>query len=202
MGSPRRGIALVAAGAGALILALAIGVWGFPSQRTPFVPISRDPAVRGRQLLFEGRLKDARQIFQDEYAKNPKNIEALRGLARCAQEEGNDQEAYDHYQQITSLDPKDRLAWKHLALCARRLGRDMEALAAAQTALSLSPDGDPAMSDLMTRLVTGRHPGMDPRSDPMHGLNRPPGPVEPGGGVRIPQPVDPTKQLPKPPRKE
>jgi tetratricopeptide (TPR) repeat protein len=163
---------------------------------------------RARRLLDEGKIAEAKEIFTDELKRDGKNIEAIRGLALCARDEGDDETALQYFQKLTALAPKDRAGWRQLALAASRLGRDMEALAAAQAALSLAPDGDRAMTDLMTRLLSSKNSLANGiLEDPLSGIG-PTGRVRNGTTTdplsRIPRPKvpEPSQNLPKPGRGE
>lgn len=199
---PRRGVVFVAS----LLLGLCgitagITVLAVPSSESSLQFSS--PFARARRLLDEGRLADAKNVYASELKRDPKSVEALRGLALCARDEGDDETALQYLQKLTSIDPKDRAGWRQLALTAKRLGRDMEAMSAAQTALSLSPDGDTAMTNLLTRLLSSKDSiasGM--LEDHLNGLT-PKGmgksalPQDPMDRIPMPKLPEPPKGLPK-----
>jgi len=171
---------------------------GLSSENSQAAPPPESSLSRARRLLDEGMIAEARKLFEEEHRRDVHSVEAIRGLALCARDEGDDESALHYFQKLTALAPKDRAAWRQVALVANRLGRDMEALSAAQTALSLSPKGDPAMNDLMTRLVTADKGLLeDPLMaipDPLRGL---PAPGRKGPGVgSIPGP--PRHEVPDP----
>jgi tetratricopeptide (TPR) repeat protein len=189
-------------GATAVLVALS-------SESATGLPHPDSSLSRARRLLDEGNIGEARKLFEEELRRDIKSVEAIRGLALCARDEGDDEMALQHFQKVTALVPKDRAAWRQQALAASRLGRDMEALSAAQTALSLAPEGDRAMSDLMTRLLTsdadlladplkgvpGRRKGLDPVDRGAKGLD-----FDPLDDMPRPEPPDPTRGLPRPGR--
>ena len=202
----KRGLALLivllvglvgsAVGAGSLLA----GANGFPIP----IPI-RDAISEARRLLDLGKTGEARSIFEHELNTDPKSLEAIRGLALCARDEGDDETALHHFQTLTKLAPKDVAGWRQQALAASRLGNDMEALAAAQTALSLSNQTDRAMSELMTRLLTADMDHLAGQSgrkapnpwglDPPHRPNDPSA-FDPMSEIPRPEPADPTQGLP------
>jgi len=187
------------------VLGLGAVVFALTGAGDEHFTIPRQSASFIWSLLNEGKIAEARKGFEEEFRKNPKNVEALRGLAQCALEDGDDEAALAYLHQLTGLAPKDRSAWRKLALCASRLGKDMEALSAAQTALSLAPQGDRAMSDLMTRILTSdTSPLANPMKggpaqpwDPEHSVHGNRGSTfDPLSEIPLPEPPDPTRGLP------
>jgi tetratricopeptide (TPR) repeat protein len=209
----RRGTVLVVASATALLLCVA-GLGALAGSSTSFQfsgAIAASSHLPGRRLLEEGKTGEAKRVFSEELERNPQSTEAIRGLAQCAIEDGDDEAAAGYLHQLTKLAPKDRDAWRKLALCASRLGRDTESISAAQSALSLAPEGDRPMSDLITRILTSDMdhltnpgiPGVDRAlgNNPVHGLRRRPDEFDPMSDIPRPQPPDPTKGLPLPGRR-
>ena len=182
------------------VLGLGAGVYALTGAGDDRFTIPRQSAGFTWSLLNEGKIAEARKGFEEDRRKNPKNMEALRGLAQCALEDGDDEAALAYLHQLTGLAPKDRSAWRKLALCASRLGKDMEALSAAQTALSLAPEGDKGMSDLVSRVMTSKNPlegdlAGDALPGGAGGGKRGLG-FDPMSGVKLPQAPDPRKNLP------
>jgi tetratricopeptide (TPR) repeat protein len=153
-----------------------------------------DSLTRARRLLDAGRTSEAKGIFAELLKADPKNADAVRGMASALRDEGSDEAALPYWEQLTRLRPDDFAAHKNLALAAWRCGRDMEAMSAASAALSLAPEGDEALTELLTKLA--RAP-----SDPF-GASAARSLPSPGGstGARLPQPPDPTRHLPTPGR--
>jgi tetratricopeptide (TPR) repeat protein len=209
-GSSRAGLIIVSL----IILAvvsLGAGLVALTGQGESTSFVSRDYMAQGRTLLAAGKTAEARNIFENALKSDPKSVDAIRGLAQCAIEDGDDDAAAGFLHQLTKLAPKDRDAWRKLALCASRLGRDTEAISSAQSALSLAPEGDRPMSDLMTRILTSDMdrlinpgiPGVD-RSlgiDPVHGSKQRPDAFDSMADIPRPEPPDPTKGLPLPGRR-
>lgn len=175
------------------VLAASAALMGLTSPLEPRAAHATQSALsRARRLLDDGKIAEARKIFADELKRDSNSVEALRGLALCARDDGDDETALRHLQKLTSLAPKDRAAWRLLALAASRLGRNMEALAAAQTTLSLSPEGDSVMTHLMTRLLSSKE------SLANGALEDPFGDIGPTGIIRSKMPADPLDRMPKP----
>jgi Tfp pilus assembly protein PilF len=157
-----------------------------PSAAPRYTP--EDGITRARRLLDEGKLAQARALCFDALKRDPKDVRALRALAAVERESGNDDEATRLLERVVATDPKDASGWRQLAFAYRRAGRTMEALTAAETAMALSKEQDPALADLVAKLVSGAHgelaqmmpgaarptmPGMPSIPDPMSRVPRP-----------------------------
>jgi tetratricopeptide (TPR) repeat protein len=191
-------LVMAAGGAGVLVAG---------SQELPRLP-SESSFTSARRLLEEGRISEAKSIYAQQLSRDPRSIEAIRGLALCARDEGDDETALGHFQELTKLAPKDLVAWRQQALAASRLGRNFEALSAAQAALSLASNGDRVMSDLMTRIMTSDSGFRSPYASEAGGAGvRGFDPLQAGSGrstfdhlseLHRPEPPDPLKGLPLP----
>jgi tetratricopeptide (TPR) repeat protein len=60
--------------------------------------------------LQSGQLDQARRLYSDILAAEPKNSDALLGLAAIAVRDGNSDEAIRHYLQLLELEPQNALA--------------------------------------------------------------------------------------------
>ena len=204
-GRSKTGLAVLAL-AFLAVLGVGAGIVGLSGSASQFVSPASSSLAQARQLLDEGKIEAARKIFEDVFRKDPKNVEAVRGLAFCARDDGDDETALGYLHKLTTLASKDRAAWRQLALCANRLGRDMEALSASQTALALAPEGDRGMSDLIARLVTkkslleGGVSGDQLPGEGLPGKGKQGAGIDPPGDIRLPEPPDPRKHLPGPGR--
>jgi len=187
----RGGLVLVALASLALVgFGFALGAMTAgspPGYRRP----AEDPLSRARQLLEDGRIAEAKSLYREQLQRDQASVRALRGLAACAREDGDDDEAIRCLQQLTAVDRNDRAAWRQLALACKRAGRSQEALIAAQTAMALSNEPDPALCKLVTDCVTAEQLGLPGMPD--LGALRPPDPI---AGVRRPQPPDPMRYVP------
>ena len=57
--------------------------------------------------LQEGRVDVAIQIYQEALAANPAEIDAIKGLARCAEVLGLGRQAEEAWLQVHQIDPQD-----------------------------------------------------------------------------------------------
>lgn len=167
-----------------VLIALGGAIWAAASDDPPRA--LADPIAAVRRLLDQGKSAEARQICMSILHDKPDCVDAHRGLAWCARDEGDDEAFLRHLREWARLDPKNPVPWRQIALTAHRLGRTYEALSAAQTAASLTPGGDAAMSALISKLVMPEKRSPAARND--------------GLGLPAPQRPDPTKFLPKPGR--
>jgi tetratricopeptide (TPR) repeat protein len=194
-GTPKRGIAVVAfASVAVLALVFVLGVASASSGRGLARSTPEGALARARRLLEEGRVAEARKLYMEELGRDPNSVAGVRGLAMCARDAGDVEEAARWFERLTRLAPKDAAAHRHLALTLHRLGRDFEALSACQMAMALSDEQDPDLAKLLSQLVTTRSGLEDPLAHRMPGAGaektRPYAPQ--------PQPPDPNRHLPKP----
>lgn len=196
-GTSRKGAALVLLSLAALIVCGA-GLVTIAQSTSSSSSLHSTPSSlsQARWLLDEGRIAEARAIYDEQLKRDPRDVEAIRGLALCARDEGDDETAFQYFQKLTTLSPKDFAAWRQQALAASRLGRELEAMTAAQTALSLATKGDRAMTDLVTRLMTS---DFDPIGDPFKGVpGRSRNPLDPTESGRSGSFNDPLMDVPRP----
>jgi len=178
------GIALVAVAASAA-LALAYALGASTSSAAPH-HAPEDALAKARRLLEEGKPSEARALCLEELKRNPTSARVLRALAACARDSGDDEEATRLLERVVALDRKDASAWRQLAFAYRRAGRTMEALAAAETAMGLSPERDPALVQLVAKLMSAGPESPLARTSP--GIPR----------AATPGMVDPMPHVPRP----
>jgi tetratricopeptide (TPR) repeat protein len=82
-------------------------------------PVSGDVS-RAYQLLQEGRLADARAMYEKLRATEPRNADAVLGLAVIAQREGKPEQAAQHYLKALELDPQNSFAQASLTTLIAR----------------------------------------------------------------------------------
>lgn len=100
--------------------------------------------------------EEQRARFGEILAKDPRNVEALYGMARSL-EAGPDRQAPDAdrearrlYERVTSLDPGHARAFNHLGLILLRTGDEASAFRAFQEAILTMPDLAPAWNNIGT----------------------------------------------------
>jgi Flp pilus assembly protein TadD len=111
--------------------------------------------VLGRILLARGRSAEARVEFEAAVEADPRDIEALRGLAAAHKPVGRPEFALLHLHKAIEAKKEDAELWKELGLLQRETGDVMGALASLQQSLALDP-GQTDVSVLVTELATGR----------------------------------------------
>jgi len=184
----RRGFALLLVPVGAAACIAGIFLLSHDGvQRRP-----SDSLTIARRLLDDGRIVDARKLFEAQLNENPNSVAAVRGLFACARDASDDEAAIRWARRWTELEPKSALAWKSLAVHLDRAGRSLEALAAAQTAMGLATEPDPVLSALATRLLSNatRDPLGSPKRDDF----------DPSSMMKHPKAPDPMRHLPQPGR--
>jgi Tfp pilus assembly protein PilF len=62
------------------------------------------------QSYQKGDLDTSGKLYHDAISKDPKNRDALLGLAAIAQRQGQDDAAMQYYRRVLSLDPRDPIA--------------------------------------------------------------------------------------------
>jgi len=98
------------------------------------------PLLKGAYAaLSSGRLETAQRLYEELLRNEPRNIDALLGLAAIAVQENKTDEAVKHYMRILELDPRHALAQAGMIAI---LGR-AEPLA-AETRLKLLIARDPS----------------------------------------------------------
>ncbi len=151
--TPRRGLLIVAAGMASLVACVATLAVALMGDAPAGVAI--DTRRRAMDLLDAGLVREARAIWSDQLKRDPKNVQALRGMALAAREEADDEAAAMWLQRLVAIAKDDRPAWRSLGFALFRLGRAHESLAAAQTAMSLVPKGetDHTLAELCARIA-------------------------------------------------
>lgn len=89
---------------------------GEVSIRVSGTPRRLDPALeRAHQAFYRGEIELARVAWQGALQSDPRNADALHGLAATAQLGGQTGQAVDYYLRALEVDPKDALALSGLA---------------------------------------------------------------------------------------
>lgn len=95
--------------------------------------------TEARQLLGEGRTKEARAMFEAILADYPDRVEVMNDLARAYVADGLDAEVLALLERALKLDSDFGLTYLHLASALAKRGRHAEALGHAQTAMEKLP---------------------------------------------------------------
>ena len=90
--------------------------------------------------LQEGRVDVAIQIYQEALAANPAEIDAIKGLARCAEVLGLGRQAEEAWLQVHQIDPQDLDGLMRKGLQYQRAGRYSEAIGCFADVVSRAPD--------------------------------------------------------------
>ena len=81
----------------------------------------------------------AEQYYEKALSMDAKYLDALLGLGRLKDRQGQLEEALTCYQKATTAHPGEPTAWNHLGLCYARMNRLDHAKTAFEKAISLSP---------------------------------------------------------------
>ena len=100
-----------------------------------------------------GKLEEARKAYEQVLAINPRNAEALVGLAQLDQAAGRAQLAEQGLQKAAQLRPGDAAVMNALGEFYSRQNREREAIAAWQSAVALAPNQPVYEQNLATALV-------------------------------------------------
>jgi tetratricopeptide (TPR) repeat protein len=112
-----------------------------PETMTTFAKVEVDAAFLDRPQNETDQLLDAaRARFQKVLTKDPKNAEALRGLAELYTRARDREKAVATYQALIQAHPKDHAAAHAMALACASFDEWAAALGAAEYALSLDPE--------------------------------------------------------------
>jgi tetratricopeptide (TPR) repeat protein len=112
-----------------------------PDTITTFAKVEVDAAFLDRPQNETDQLLDgARARFQKVLTKDPKNAEALRGLAELYTRARDREKAIATYQALVAAHPKDHAAAHAMALACASFDEWAAALGAAEYALSLDPE--------------------------------------------------------------
>ena len=90
--------------------------------------------------LQEGRVDVAIQIYQEALAANPAEIDAIKGLARCAEVLGLGRQAEEAWLQVHQIDPQDLDGLMRKGLQYQRAGRYSEAIGCFADVVTRAPD--------------------------------------------------------------
>ena len=138
-GSPRRRWAT------ALVL-----LWGCastptePAEPDPIETVSRPPAsptvLRGERLLSEGKVDQAREVFERAIADDPSDPRAWLDLGLAQEAAGDRASAQRSYRRAIELDRGFAEAFNNLGVLLREGGHLQEATVALERAVALDPD--------------------------------------------------------------
>lgn len=98
-------------------------------------PVGETLAV-GRVLLAAGRLREADAVFRTALVADPGLVDAHRGLAAVAYDQGALIQAVSHLQNVARLDPADGRPHRMIGIICGDLDRREEAVAAYRAALT------------------------------------------------------------------
>jgi Tfp pilus assembly protein PilF len=113
-------------------------------QVTAAAPLSNATLDRAYDALTRGDDAGAKTAYEKVLVLDPKNVDALSGLAVIAQRSGNPARAADYYLQILDADPKNPVAVGGLINLQSRM-EPLEAETRVKQALSAQPDS-PALN--------------------------------------------------------
>ena len=115
-----------------------------PSERTPSEPVSRPAAtpdvLRGERLLVNGRVEEARRVFEQAIADDADDARAWLDLGLAHEAEEDTASARRAYRRATEIDPRFAEAFNNLGVLLREQGDLDDATAALERAVALDPD--------------------------------------------------------------
>ncbi len=130
----------------AVLAALAVGCGSSqsaPAQGPSLTTLSRPPAspdlLRGERLLAEGKVPEAKRVFEQALADNPSDVRALLDLGLALEASGDWASAEKAYRRATALDPNFAEAFNNLGVLLREAGKLLEATAMLERAVALDP---------------------------------------------------------------
>lgn len=97
--------------------------------------------------------ENAEQYYQKALQLDPKYLDALLGLGRLKDRQGDLENALGYYSKAVKAHPDSAPAWNHLGLCYARLGRSRDAINAFEKAVNLAPREPLYRHNLATVLV-------------------------------------------------
>lgn len=116
---------------------------GSPSQAPSPPIVSHPPAgpdvLRGEQLLAEGRVPEAKRIFEHALAEDPDDPRAWLDLGLAEEATGDWASAEKSYRRATDIDPNFAEAFNNLGVLLREAGKLAEAIATLERAVALDP---------------------------------------------------------------
>jgi Flp pilus assembly protein TadD len=97
---------------------------------------------QGQDLLQNGDLDQAAEVYSQAIALDPNLIQAHSALGYIYAQQGRFPEAVEENLVVLRLAPNDYASHKNLSILYQQLGRIDEALTEAQIALSLAPENE------------------------------------------------------------
>lgn len=114
-----------------------------PSDALPSPIVSRPPAspevLHGERLLSEGKVPEARRVFEQALKDDPSDPRAWLDLGLVQEAIGDWVAAERAYRQATGIDPNFAEAFNNLGVLLREAGKLAEATAALERAVALDP---------------------------------------------------------------
>lgn len=93
--------------------AIAAGIYLYPSgtvlKPKSVVPQSEDPLVLARELLYEGKTKEAEEALKKILSTDHRNIKALSTLGTLYYRQGNMEMAYQYWREALKISPDDKI---------------------------------------------------------------------------------------------
>ncbi|UCH29368.1 MAG: tetratricopeptide repeat protein [Myxococcales bacterium] len=103
-------------------------------------PAATPDVLRGEQLLVNGRVREAQQVFEQAIADDPDDARAWLDLGLTHEAKGDLGAAQAAYRRATEIDPHFAEAFNNLGVLLREAGQLDEATAALERAVGLDPD--------------------------------------------------------------
>ena len=112
------------------------------SSRTEVVsrPAATPNVLRGERLLVEGRVDEARRIFEQAIADDPDDARAWLDLGLAYEAREDMESARAAYRRATEIDPRFAEAFNNLGVLLREAGQLADATGALERAVALDPD--------------------------------------------------------------
>ena len=104
--------------------------------------------AKGRAQLKEGRLEEARSLFQQARDLDDLEPDAHDGLATIAYLQGELELAVEHFERLTRLDPRRAPAWTNLGAIYNRLNNHTRAVEVLRRAVQVDRTSGPAFYNL------------------------------------------------------
>ena len=96
--------------------------------------------VRGEDLIFSGQYEEAIESFSSVLQANPRNLQALSGIALAQERLERFEEADAFYDRVLALAPRNSDALAGKALCLEHLGKYEEAITWYERDLKVNPE--------------------------------------------------------------
>ncbi|WNG35197.1 CesD/SycD/LcrH family type III secretion system chaperone [Archangium violaceum] len=109
-------------------------------------------------FYYQGRIAEARTLFQGLYAINPADAYFAKALGVVEMAAGNAQGALAAYDVALKLDARDAQAYVGRAEVRLTMGQKAQAVEDLRRAISLAPEGDPVArkANALVEALTGR----------------------------------------------